>query len=884
MNHFAALLAVAGCLVALGAAGAEPRIELPHARAAWASAENDLGNTDPSLRLTNLTLVLNRPPERQRAFETLLSEQQDPGSPDFHRWLTPAQIGEQFGPADADIAAVSSWLRSQGLHVDGVASSRVRIEFSGTAANVGAAFGAPLHTYLVDGEQMISPAGTPRIPSSLAPILQSVHGLQTVRERPQHHSTVSEARTVARGELPAATVCSGGVCNHYIGPADFASIYDLNPAYQQGVDGSGQTIAIVGRARVYLPDVENFQKFTGLAIKDPVIIVPPNGIDPGPPASTDDGTKHLDQAEATLDVTRAGSVAPGATIDLVISADAPSAGGVGIAIQHVVDTNLAQIMSISFSSCEQSAGQAFTSFLDSVFSQAAAQGISVFVSSGDSGAAGCDKHSTAPPSTQFASPSAICASGYVTCVGGTQFLDTATPSAYWSTINLAGRESALGYIPEGAWNDPLDASGNPQIDATGGGVSAYIPKPSWQVGLGVPGTQGRYTPDVSFSSSAHDGYLNCSAAASASCVAESGTTHFLISSGTSAAAPSMAGIAALLDQKIGSAQGNLNPRLYALASSPGNAVFHDITAAACDASVPSTCNNSTPGPTTLTGGLVGYTVSPGYDLATGLGSIDVTKLLANWSAATSPGTTANSPGPLSGLWYNPNESGWGIGFTQRRNIVFATWFTYDNSGNPKWYVASSCALAPGNTGASGTCGGPLYEVSGPAFFGVAFNTSLVHVTAVGNLVVTFQNANAATMNYTVNGQSRTVAIVRQIFQPGTTPPPVDYTDLWWNPNESGWGLLISHEYGVMFLAWFVYDSNGKPVWYVVSDCVVAGSGCTGTVYRTTGPPLGPSFNPSLVQVFSAGTATVTFSDPNNGVLTWTVNGASESKIITRQLF
>lgn len=881
MNRFATLLAAAGCVLALGAAGAGPKTELPHARAAWASAGNDLGQTDPGLRLTNLTLVLNRPADRQSAFETLLKQQQDPASPNFHRWLTPAQIGEQFGPSDADIAAASSWLRSQGLQVDGVAASRVRIEFSGTAADVAAAFATPLHNYLVDGETMISPAAAPRIPSSLAGILQSVHGLQSIRARPQSHATLSEIRTPVQGEQPKATICSGTVCNHFLAPGDFATVYDLNPAYQQGLNGSGQAIAIVGRSRVYLPDVENFQRFVGLAVKDPVTIVPPTGVDPGPPASTDDGTTHGDQMEATLDVTRAGSVAPGATIDLVVSADPPNNSGVIIAIQHVIDTNLAPILSISFSACEQSAGKDSTAFLDGIFSQAAAQGISVFVGSGDSGAAGCDKPFTAAPASQVASPNAICASSFVTCLGGTQFADTANPGAYWSTTNSATRASALGYIPEGSWNEPQDDSGNLQVAATGGGVSAFIATPSWQVGPGVPGTQGRYTPDISFSSSAHDGYLSCFAAGGGSCVTENGGTHFFIFSGTSATAPSMAGISALLNQKVAGPQGNLNPRLYALASSPANGVFHDVTATGCDTSVPSTCNNSTPGPAALTGGLAGYTVGPGFDMVTGLGSIDVAKMLASWSTSTAPPVPANAPGPLSGLWFNPNESGWGIGFTQRRNIIFATWFTYDGSGNPKWYVASSCNLPDGDTGASGTCTGSLFEVSGPTFFNAVFNPALVHVATVGSLTVNFQDANTATMSYTVNGQSRTVPIIRQVFQTGTTQPAVNFTDLWWNPNESGWGLLVSHEFNVMFLAWFVYDANGLPVWYVASDCVVNGNGCTGDLFRTTGPPFGPTFDPTRVLVFKVGTVTLNFTDANNGILTSTI---SASKNITRQLF
>jgi alpha-tubulin suppressor-like RCC1 family protein len=246
--------------------------------------------------------------------------------------------------------------------------------------------------------------------------------------------------------------------------------------------------------------------------------------------------------------------------------------------------------------------------------------------------------------------------------------------------------------------------------------------------------------------------------------------------------------------------------------------------------------------------------------------------------------TPNLPGALSGLWWNPNESGWGIAFTQRRNVVFAAWYTYDASGNPKWYVASNCTLPAGVTGTSGACSGSLYQVNGPAFFGTAFNPALVNVTTAGTLQVSFADANNATMTYTVAGQTRAVPIVRQVFASGTTAPPVDYTDLWWNPNESGWGLEVIQQFGNIFLAWYVYDANGNPTWYVASNCAVAGSGCSGTLYRTTGPAFGPSFNPAQVQVFSAGTVSLSFSDPNNGTLSYTVNGASASKPITRQLF
>jgi alpha-tubulin suppressor-like RCC1 family protein len=246
----------------------------------------------------------------------------------------------------------------------------------------------------------------------------------------------------------------------------------------------------------------------------------------------------------------------------------------------------------------------------------------------------------------------------------------------------------------------------------------------------------------------------------------------------------------------------------------------------------------------------------------------------------SSSVAANTPGALSGLWWNAAESGWGIHFTQRSNNIFAAWYTYDTSGNPKWYVASNCTGASAN---SGTCSGTLYEVSGPTFFGTTFNPNLVNVVSAGSLQVSFTNANNASMSYTVAGQSRTVAIVRQPLGSGTIPG-VDYTDLWWNPSESGWGMAMAQQGANIFLAWYVYDAAGRPTWYVASNCTVSGAGCTGTLYRTTGPPFGPTFSATAVQVFTAGTVTLTFSDANNGTLSYTVNGVSGSKTITRQVF
>ena len=268
----------------------------------------------------------------------------------------------------------------------------------------------------------------------------------------------------------------------------------------------------------------------------------------------------------------------------------------------------------------------------------------------------------------------------------------------------------------------------------------------------------------------------------------------------------------------------------------------------------------------------------------GLGGLDAEFVAeaTRWMQLNVTFAMANAPGALSGLWWNSGESGWGIAFIQRRNVIFAAWYTYDSLGNPKWYVASSCAMpAAGVT--SGTCNGTLYEVSGSTFFGATFNPAAVSVATAGSLSVNFAHANSASMTYTVGAQTRTVAITRQAISSGAVPG-VDFSDLWWDPNESGWGMAIAQQGSVMFLAWYVYDSNGKPTWYVASDCTVSGNRCSGTLYRTMGPPFGQTFDPTRVQVLTAGTVTLTFTDAYTGTLSYTVNGVAGTKTIKRQLF
>ena len=623
------------------------RVVLRGQHAPWALPQNIQGPIPGDTMLQHLTLVLKRSPQRQKAFEQFLQQLQDPASPNYHRWLTPAQVGKRFGASEHDIGAISAWLRSQGLSVNSVANSRMMIDFSGTAALVGAAFATQMHYYVVNGEQRMATADDPQIPAALSGVIQSVSGLNTVNDHPYHGA--EQAEVPADGsDLPALSICNAGTCTNFVTPGDFFIIYDLSGAWNFDLLGGGQTIAIIGRAKVYNLDIENFQTLSGLAEQDPTVIVPPNGLDPGAPAGT--GTATGDQVEATLDVMRAGSVAPAATIDLVVSADDNGVSGLRLAAQYVVDTNPvpAHIMNISFGACETDRTQADVQFWDNLFSQGAAEGISTFVASGDAGAAGCDEYFHTPPQTQVTSPNYICSSSYSTCVGGTEFADTADPSLYWSQTTGANLASALRYIPEGGWNEPLNSQGGTQAASSGGGFSSYIATPTWQIGAGVPGTQGRYTPDVAFTSSGHDGYFGCLAASGGThpgdCVVRNGSFYFEYFFGTSAAAPDMAGITALLNQKFQSPQGEINQRLYYLAASPALKVFNDVTVdtsgvSGCAVTTPSMCNNSTPSPTGLTGGLSGYLVTPGFDEVTGLGSIDVSNLLANWYAGF-PATTS----------------------------------------------------------------------------------------------------------------------------------------------------------------------------------------------------------------------------------------------------
>lgn len=629
---------------------------IPNHVPSWANDGNFVALLPAEQKVSALTLVLARHADRQQAFEQLLADQQNAASPEYHHWLTSQEIGDRFGLPDEEIEAITSWLESEGLHVDLVSPTRDFIDFSGSARDLGHAFQTNLNYYEVKGKRWLSVEADPMVPAEFAPRVKAIRGLYTIEDKP-----LSQVAPVPAAD-PAVTA-GGGI--YYIGPADFATIYDV----PSNLTGSGVTVGIVGRARTDFNDFKYFRQATATTFANPTEVVPTayGGVDPGPaltapPAS---GVSIDDQLEATLDVLRVASIAQSAKVLLVVNKSGQQGGtDIGGDARYLIlsDPAPAQVINISFGECESEAGSSNVSFWDNLFLTAAGKGISVFVASGDAGASGCDTYFSTPPASPPAnSPNYICSSSYAICLGGTEFNDANDYGKYWSSSNGAGLSSALSYIPEGAWNEPLNGNSQPQAASTGGGVSHVVPTPSWQTGKGVPAARaGRYTPDIAFSASAHDGYFGCMAAignstTSYGCVPNSqGQFGFVYFTGTSAAAPDMAGITALLDQKLGGkGQGNLNPVLYPLAASNPSA-FHDVTVATsgvtnCSVNTPSMCNNSIPGPSGLSGGQAGFLVTAGYDEATGLGSLDVAKFIDAFSSpVTAPKATTGASSAVTG--------------------------------------------------------------------------------------------------------------------------------------------------------------------------------------------------------------------------------------------
>jgi subtilase family serine protease len=574
-----------------------------------ATAGHDHGRLPGSFRVERVTMMFKMTDMQQAALNDLLQGQQDPGSVNYHRWLSPEDFASRFGISAPDRNKVVSWLRAQGFTVNEVGRNGRSVTFTGSAGEIESVFHTSIHRYEVNGESFYANSTEPSVPAAMADLVLGFRALNSFRLKPRPSS-----KTVNVPLSPQFTSNLTG--NHFLSPSDFATIYDLNGLYANGLDGRGQSIVVVGQTEIDLNDIRAFRNASGLPPNDPKVVLIPG--------STDPGIVKDDLGEADLDLEWAGAVAPNAQLIFVTSTNVLDS------LQYAIDQNLAPVTSISYGSCERNFTSQDLSLVAALAQQANAQGMTIVAASGDNGAADCES-SSATIATQGLAVDAPASLPYVTGMGGSEFRETGVS---WSSSNSPANGSALAYIPETAWNDTSLMN---NLSASGGGRSSYFSKPAWQAGPGVPNDSARDVPDLSLNASGeHDGYLICSAG---SCVNgfRSATSNLFVAGGTSAAAPTFAGILALINQKTGTSQGNVNPVLYGLAST-APAAFHDITSGGNQ--VP--CLAQTVD--CASGGNIGYSAGPGYDQATGLGSVDVLNLIAAWPSAPQSTSSGSSTG------------------------------------------------------------------------------------------------------------------------------------------------------------------------------------------------------------------------------------------------
>ena len=643
-----------------------------------ARPEYDRGAAPASQAMETMMLGLKRSPAQEAALEKLMVEQLDKSSPNFHKWLTPVQFGKQFGPSDQDIQIVTSWLQSHGFQSVEVSNGRTVIEFDGNVGQVQAAFHTVIHNYLVNGKEHYANASDPSIPTALTQVVTGVASLHNFHKKPMYRVARSRASAISGSPSPSYTFAGGCDTNngnndnncYGLGPTDFAIIYDVTPLWNAGVDGTGENIAIIGQSDVDMKDISSFRSVFGLPTNAPVKVL----------AGTDPGIVEGDETESDLDLEWAGAVAKGATLQFVVSQS------VDTSAQYAVDHTplVATVLSESYGLCELQIGTTENGLINSRWQQAAAEGITAVIATGDAGPAACDitpGNASPPPAVPAVNGlqvSGLASTPYNVAVGGTDFNDFNNPLTYWNSTNTSGTlASAKSYIPEITWNSTCSSTQLLQGDATeesdcndaadfgsiqwtvagSGGVSnctasdgetpgscsGGYAKPSWQVATGVPNDGKRDIPDVSlFAGNGFNGnfYMVCAADQTGGnyCNASNFNDFFPLG-GTSGSTPTFAAIMALVNQKTGSTGGLGNPNavLYPMASSQPGA-FHDVTtgtiAVLCTGGSPN-CNKTVS--SDAYGILTGYNAGPGYDLATGLGSVDAANLVNNWGAdSTSP--------------------------------------------------------------------------------------------------------------------------------------------------------------------------------------------------------------------------------------------------------
>ena len=649
-----------------------------------------LGQLPGDTQLQGIALYLQPTAAQDAAMTQLIADQQNPSSPSYHQWLTPAQFAARFGVADADVAVLTAWLQARGFTVQSVAPSRNRIVFSGTSAAVESAFGVTMQRYQRNGRTFFENSSAVQIPVALADVIGGVTGLSSYRvPTPQ----------LRRMALPAAKLTpdytGSNPSGHFLVPWDFRQLYGINTLISSGFNGTGITIGVIGQSYVDTTQLAYFQQKTGVAVKAPTITLVPNtGVS---------NKLEGDESESELDLEYSSGSAPGANINFIYTGCTNAVSttpidtnnidcnnnGVFDALDYAIINNVAPILTMSYGGCES---EFATAPFEGYLKQSNTQGQTVLISSGDEGSATCDEDVITSVASNGLTVSYPASSQYVTGVGGTTL--TSDASTYWSPTNNANAGSAISYIPETSWNDTASYG---SISASGGGASKLYAKPTWQAGTGVPADSHRDVPDVAFPANVQEhGYYTCtvdgactnSAVGFGSALGGGG-----IVGGTSVAAPNFAAMLAVIEQANGGASlGNVNPILYTLAQgASGSTIFNDITTGnnivACTGGS-TNCSSQTAN----VNGTMGYSAGVGYDQVTGLGSINAPLLRAALQTVT-----AKTPTLALSLSANPPTAGAAVTFTL---VVGTGTGTATPTGNVQFAVdganvGSAVALASG---------------------------------------------------------------------------------------------------------------------------------------------------------------------------------------------
>jgi uncharacterized membrane protein len=659
-----------------------------------ANAKYDRGPVADDFPMDHLLLLLRRSLAQQQALDQLVEGLHDPSSPSFHRWLTAQKLGEEFGVAKQDREAIKRWLQSHGFKINVDYPNGLLIDFSGTAGQVRDAFHTEIHALEVRGAKHIANISDPQIPAALAPAVEGVVSLTDFRPH-----RAFEPRT-------EYTVSENGTEHYLVVPGDLATIYNLNPLFSAGISGQAQTIVVIEDTDVYTTaDWTSFRSVFGLSTFTDGSFTQ---IHPAPPSGANncsDPGANVGDTEAILDSEYASAAAPSAAIVLASCTSTLTTFGGLLALQNLLNESSTPpaLVSMSYGLCEASNGAASNAAFNSTFQQAVTEGVSVFVAAGDNAAAFCDKFNE--DSINGIGITGWGSSPYDVAVGGTDFGDTfaGANATYWSASDSPTYESALSYVPEIPWDDSCGsillsefngfsvpygssgfcnsalgqanylntigggggpsgcATGKPAIAGIVGGTCAGWPKPSYQKLLGNPKDGVRDVPDLSLFAANGvwlHAYPYCfTGPGGVSCTEP--PVNWPSAGGTSFAAPIMAGIQSLVNQKAGSRQGNPNYVYYKLAtveygthgstgcnSTLGNAVdgtciFYDVTqgdnAVGC-ASTQSLGTNDCYLPSGPTGVLStsnsayepAYPAVTGWDFATGIGTVNAFNLVNNW--------------------------------------------------------------------------------------------------------------------------------------------------------------------------------------------------------------------------------------------------------------